>query len=482
MFISYAHDDNTLGWIDSFHDLLSKRLIGIFGKNQPVRIWRDQQMDGNQLFDKAICDVIENSALFISLLSNNYLSSEYCCKELDWFIKHVKSKGQSLYSGQYYHRIIHGLLIKIPSEKWPLSLQGRTGFCFYDENSCGGDGLLQLEMNSDTFKSVFNRFIGAIYQSLKNMRMAKPDVSSSTPNNHKTTTIFFANTSDSLDNHARRSRAALAQNNIIVSDPIPPPYENLEHEEKARQCIEESNLCVHLLGEFPGTAIANDPDGLTYPQKQLILSEKANKHQLIWMPQDIDDKKIDNPSYDSLVRSLKNDTRVIRTQPSDITDQIMQRLKQMSAQCAEKQHSTKPKILVDTHVDDVVQAAELNNFLVQKQFQSLINPFDNKQNRMKQYETHLKDIQILIIFYGRVNQKWVVERLIDATKTILIEKLPVHTQIIFAAPPKKETDSLKKLLDSKLKDFQLLDNSDSEDILPDNAAHIIAATQQGGDL
>ena len=481
IFISYAHDDNTLGWIDAFHDLLSKTLKTMFGKNQPIQIWRDQQMNGNQIFDKTICDIIENAALFISLLSNNYLSSDYCRKELDWFISHSQSKGHSLYIGQYYHRVIHGLLIRIPPEKWPSALQGRTGFHFYDEQSCGGDGLLQLEINSPAFNSVFKKFIDAIYQSLKIMKQARKELPSPTPNNNKTTKIFFANTSDSLESHVKRSQAALAQNNIAMFDPIPPPYEVSEHERKARQCIKESCLCVHLLGEFPGKIIESDPDELTYPQKQLILSNEAKKPQLIWMPQNIEDKEIDNTAYHNLLTNLKNDTRVIRTQPSEITEQIIQRLNQMTEQSSEKLPRTKPKILVDTHVDDFIQAAELNNFLVQKQFQSLINPFDNQQNRMKQYESRLKDIQILIIFYGRVNQNWVVERLTEATKLMLTEKSSIHTRIIFVAPPKKETALLKKRLDYLLKGIQFLDNSDSEEILPDNISQIIAATQKGGE-
>jgi len=478
IFISYAHDDNTLGWIDSFHEQLSKTLKAMFGKHQPIQIWRDQQMDGNQIFDKTICDIIEKSALFILLLSNNYLSSEYCRKEMNWFINHAQRKGHSLYIGQYYHRMIHGLLIKIPPDKWPSALQGRTGFHFYDEQSCGGDGLLQLEINSPEFNSVFKKFIDAIYQSLKNIKSFKPETSTPTQNDH-TPKVFFANTSDSLENHAKRTQAALAQHNISVFDSIPPPYEASAHENMARQCIEKASLCVHMLGEFPGKIIENDSNGLTYPQKQLAISDTEKTQQLIWMPQHMDENSIDQPEYRNLLISLKNDTRVIRTQPSEITGQIIHKLKQTVGQSSEKKTQAMPKILLDTHVDDFVQAAELNNFLVQKQFQSLINPFDNHLNRMKQYENRLKDIQVLIIFYGRVNQRWVLERLTEATKLMLTEKSTIHTRIIFVAPPKKETHLLKERLDCLLKGIQLIDNSDSEQILPDNLSQIIAATQSG---
>ncbi|ETR68882.1 MAG: hypothetical protein OMM_04296 [Candidatus Magnetoglobus multicellularis str. Araruama] len=235
-----------------------------------------------------------------------------------------------------------------------------------------------------------------------------------------------------------------------------------------------------MLGQFPGKAIENDSNGLTYPQKQLSLSEAANKHQLIWMPQNVNIDDIDDTDYQKIIKHLKNDTRVIQTQPSEITGQIMLRLKQITEQSSNKHTETISKIMVDTHVEDFVQAAELNNFLVQKQFQSLINPFDNQQNRMKQYEKRLKDTQVLIIFYGRVNQDWVVERLTEATKLMLTDKSAIHSRIIFVAPPKKEIKDLKQRLDFLLKGIQLLDNSDSEQILPNNFSQIIAATEKGG--
>ena len=91
IFISYSHVDNltvkseSMGWVDYFHDYLQVGLSRKAGRADMVRIWRDEELDGTQLFDDVIRNRINRSALFIALLSTGYLASEYCMEELKWF-------------------------------------------------------------------------------------------------------------------------------------------------------------------------------------------------------------------------------------------------------------------------------------------------------------------------------------------------------------------------------------------------------------
>ena len=91
IFISYAHIynesmvDGDKGWITEFHRSLEIRLAQLLGQ-KPV-IWRDQKLQGNDVFGDEIVDQFENVAIFISILSPRYVKSEWCTKEVLEFKK-----------------------------------------------------------------------------------------------------------------------------------------------------------------------------------------------------------------------------------------------------------------------------------------------------------------------------------------------------------------------------------------------------------
>ena len=90
IFISYAHNDNygfgeRPGWVDVFEDWLYNWLNKRRGLSD-LRIWRDKKrMQGNTVFDDAIQNALDSSAIFLALSSRKYLQSDYCRKELHRF-------------------------------------------------------------------------------------------------------------------------------------------------------------------------------------------------------------------------------------------------------------------------------------------------------------------------------------------------------------------------------------------------------------
>ena len=87
IFISYAHiDDESLiqnqkGWISEFHRALDIRLAQLLGR-RPV-IWRDDSLQGNDVFDKQIVDQFSKVAIMISIITPRYVKSDWCIKEVD---------------------------------------------------------------------------------------------------------------------------------------------------------------------------------------------------------------------------------------------------------------------------------------------------------------------------------------------------------------------------------------------------------------
>ena len=89
IFISYAHmddqalDEDQKGWISKFHRVLQVKLGQLMG--EPAKIWRDEKLTGNDVYDDKIVNEFKNAKVMISVLSPRYIKSEWCNRELNEF-------------------------------------------------------------------------------------------------------------------------------------------------------------------------------------------------------------------------------------------------------------------------------------------------------------------------------------------------------------------------------------------------------------
>src|SRR3954462_13835564 len=92
VFISYAHADNTEGWVNTFHTRLQNR-IRQFDRNANVSIWRDPKLGGADVFSDQILNQLKSSALLISILSPNGFTSDWCQQERQRFEQFAETTG-----------------------------------------------------------------------------------------------------------------------------------------------------------------------------------------------------------------------------------------------------------------------------------------------------------------------------------------------------------------------------------------------------
>ena len=137
IFISYARVDNDtaaeteLGWVDLFHNNLEVTLNKAIGKKS-IKIWRDKEISGNQVFDDTIQTAVNNSAVFIAITSKGYINSTYCMEELGSFYKKADAEIAGL-KVKDNSRIFNILIQNIPHEEWPQELIGTSGFPFNND-------------------------------------------------------------------------------------------------------------------------------------------------------------------------------------------------------------------------------------------------------------------------------------------------------------------------------------------------------------
>jgi hypothetical protein len=90
IFVSYSHIDNKpfgvndTRWVSQFHHYLEIRVrqLGL-----PVTIWRDNKTGGTDAFSDETLQQLQHSAILVSIVTPNYVQSDWYKRELDAFIK-----------------------------------------------------------------------------------------------------------------------------------------------------------------------------------------------------------------------------------------------------------------------------------------------------------------------------------------------------------------------------------------------------------
>jgi len=132
-FISYAHIDNQpideedKGWISDFHDSLEALLEMKLGKH--AEIWKDDKLDGNDIFDAEIVENLGKTALLISILTPRYVKSDWCTKEIKEFCNSAR-KNLGVRIGNK-SRIFKVIKTPVDREKIPEEVKRTLGYEFF---------------------------------------------------------------------------------------------------------------------------------------------------------------------------------------------------------------------------------------------------------------------------------------------------------------------------------------------------------------
>src|SRR5215813_7861439 len=96
-FVSYVHVDNRtfgrdLGWVETLVENLREALPQGLKRGQPD-IWRDPRLSSSEPFPDAIREFVTHSATLLVILSESYLTSEWCQRELTLFLQAAAQTG-----------------------------------------------------------------------------------------------------------------------------------------------------------------------------------------------------------------------------------------------------------------------------------------------------------------------------------------------------------------------------------------------------
>lgn len=454
VFVSYAHIDNRpdregeRGWVESFERALRLRLLKRFGRD--VDVWRDPELARSQRFDPVIEAAVRGSALVLALISKSYLASDYCRQELAWFTEKAAAEPIGLSVGHHV-RVFPILLYNIPPHEWPEACRATTGFPFHDAADRGFGK--PLPPDRDDFTDRLCELVDELHTVLTAIPVKQAAGAALPEAGPPSRSIFLAEVSDDLRRDRRHLRTQLEQEGVEVLGGIPPPEAGSHHEVAVIEALRRSRLSIHLLGTLAGRPLAEERPEVTYPTEQLRIGLAHAGSQLVAMPPGFTVADVAEPEYASLLESLKERPReadrleIVQVDRSQLAREVVAKLDRLEAHDAVRRVAAAKteggQAFIDLHVNDLASAGDLVGYLHQRELQAITIPSADLDpaTGLSMFEQHLRHARIFIVVFGRVARSWVEQRLNEAFKLILSNRLATRVGVYIAPPRKPESDT-----------------------------------------
>ncbi|MEB4590722.1 hypothetical protein VSS37_07005 [Candidatus Thiothrix sp. Deng01] len=202
------------------------------------------------------------------LHSHNYQRSDYCRKELQWFLQHNQRARNGVMVGNA-SRLFNVLLNNIPHPQWPQELQGLVGFRLHDEPDKSGQFGYPLTLQDAAFGKAVLSLVEAAARTMEALNQLQPTPAPEVggdPPDERRPKVFLADVADTLQPFRRHLITEIGDKAIILPA-LPPPYDASEHNQKLADTLEQASLCIHLLDQWGGR-VMDGMDGMTFPRMQ----------------------------------------------------------------------------------------------------------------------------------------------------------------------------------------------------------------------
>jgi len=336
IFLSYAWKDNqhppddpdAKGFVTALNEQLIFELNGL-GPPTPEIWWDIDNVKDGDLFDPKIKDAVDKSALFVAVLSRNWVDRTYCRNELEMF----KQRWQVEDEFKLEHRVVVVHRNLVDPGNTPALLTGQRGFRFFKFNGPEEAGSERLfydrgEIQNDEYKPQVRNLAGYLWRKAKFIRdkvdpppppVVDPPFNPP-PRNGRI--IYLAKPGRDLDRAYERVAKELIGKGYEIrpgkNDGIPQNSLGVGFIDKA---LAASELSVHLVGSDLGTAAAGD-ESIVKLQLERAAERVAGTatntdsrrfRRVIWVPKVLDQKIGEDSAALARDVSERNPVNVLET-------------------------------------------------------------------------------------------------------------------------------------------------------------------------
>lgn len=448
VFISYAHSDNLEaggpGWVTQFHEILEPLLTSRL-KRTKASVWRDKRLSDNDEFDPVIMKQLPETAVFVAVLTDNYVYSDWCRREAQAFCD-LATQGLGL-APDDKQRVFK--ILKLPPEQQdtlPAAMRRTLGMPFFVREDKDGretnDELdLPVELDpgySDEYGKRFRKQIARLAQDIANTLRAidaageagAPTLPSPAASNKPTVYLAQCGEDRQADREALRSELVQRGHTVLPDGDLPAGEAALLQTVTAM--LERSALAVHLLGRMPGR-VPPDSAGLETDlviQNTLAVARAraAPLPRLVSLPEGT---ACPRPCHQQFLEAMLRDAdvhdraEVITGNLEDVKHEMLtmlQRIGQPAPSLAPTQPAAGaapalPRLYLILTQDDLEAAGDLYDTL-EARFTVSIPVFEGTPEANRQAnEQCLTQCDAVLVYYGSGTDDWFASVLGEVAKS-----------------------------------------------------------------
>jgi hypothetical protein len=440
IFLSYCHrDDLPYGphekrWVEQFEDALRKSMGQRLGPGR-IELWRDKRrLAGNELFDKTIEEQLDQAGFFVSVLSQHYLASDYCKKEIQTFGKNHIAKGDLHVDNlsrivKVYRRAIERedlrRFVELPELIPDIDKNCGYELFYRDDNNVDRDVLLDPEKTGLYWQTADD-----IACAIERMIEAEPSVAvqHGAPAD-QTKAVYLARTSTDMKEQREALRRELEghQYRVLPEQELPEDAEGYATAVKAD--LSRACLSVHLIGSNYGSIPEGAEQSGVELQADLALAQRDTVlRSILWSPPEIAPAKLTDERQRKFVAKLeqaafdRHHAEFVRSSFDEAKTLALELLHKPAvpelvvADAPDPSAGKRVYLVCDTN--DRADAKPLQAALQGKGFEVSRPAIEGTpEELLADHKDNLLRCDVLLVYWGTTSQAWMQQKFRDADQS-----------------------------------------------------------------
>lgn len=442
------------GWVTHFKKFLELMLMQVLGEKPKILLKSE--------FDSMASPNLNNAAVLVNILSQDFIKSGQCLDNLEAFYKASEA------SGKNRNRVFKVFKTPLSLQEQPPRLRELIGYEMYQLDTESGEVREYTDyFSTEAERQYWMKMVDLAYDIFDTLVLLKEgETKSEVKNIYKRKTIFLAETGHDLSVQRNIIKRELQRHGYIVLPNQTLPGNATDLERMVRRDVEDASLSIHLIGSAYGE-IPDGADRSIVDLQNRFAAEKSHKvgkeqfSRLIWISPTLNNASERQKSFiDNIKRDVdaQEGAEILQTPLEDFKNIVREELLDTHEKKALDETSGKSVYLVHDRIDHqdvkpIIDAIEKSGYKV------LMPDFEGELLNLRQkHIDNLRNFDAAIIYKGKVNEQWVRMKVLDLLKAPGFgRKKPIKGKAIFTAPGTKvNLDAFKnqnlRIVESDLRD------------------------------
>lgn len=412
--IIFSEADNTEQngfWVTQFKRFLNVMLTQVLGEQANIQLKSET--------DNMIAPLLNNVAVLIPVLSENFIRSGQCLDNLEMFYKATEQQNSP------YNRVFKVFKSPLSWPQQPPRIRELLGYEMYQiDNDTGEVREYADYFSSEAERQYWMKMVDLAYD-ISDILLAlkgheKPEIKKL----YGRKTIYLAETGHDLSVQRNIIRRELQRLGFLVLPAKTLPSEYHEFERVVRQNLEEADMSIHLFGSSYGEIPEGSDRSSMFLQNEFAAQKservgKDNFPRLIWIsPALVNVSERQRAFLEMLKRdaALQSGAEILQTPLEDFKNIIRAELLEKREYHVQSSAGERTVYFVHDKVDRE-EVQPVIETLKQKGYTVLTPDFDGDLMRVRStHINNLRSFDAAIIYKGKVNEQWVRMKVLDLLK------------------------------------------------------------------